>query len=167
MNLKPLLAALVVPVVGSFALAGFVANKSAPASVAQATQTTNALIGGLVSAVASISDATPPGSTPETLAANSDAISSLLPKCQQTYGLIDATGAPLNVTNLPKGGFEANALKELLGGVPKVEVVQGNHLRTMVPLTNDMHANCMSCHTNYALLPPGSVVGAASFKVKL
>ena len=56
---------------------------------------------------------------------------------------------------------------ELLGGEPVVQEVQGGHLRTLVPLTSDMHPNCMTCHTNYAALPAGTVVGAASFKIRL
>ena len=90
-----------------------------------------------------------------------------MPDCQTTYRLIDASGGPLDVSNMARGPFETQGLADLIGGAPIVQEVEGGHLRTLVPLTNDMHPNCMTCHTNYAGLPAGSVIGAASLKVKL
>ena len=167
MRLRPFCAALLVPVVGSLALAGFTAGAPTPPNVVQATETTEALIGAVVAAVASISDQTPPGASAEEVAANSAAVSLLLPKGQSAYRLLDATGAPLDPKNRAKGSFEKHALLELLGGAPAVQSAQEGRLRTLVPLTSDMHPNCVSCHTNYAGLPSGTVVGAGSFQVKL
>ena len=133
----------------------------------KAQQTTTVLANALVAAVVSISDATPPGSNPSDVEANSDAVSILVPECQSTYKLIDASGNPLDTGNTPSGRFEADGLSDLVNGAPIVQEVVGGHLRTLVPLTSDMHPNCMSCHTNYNSLPSGTVVGAAAFKVKL
>lgn len=171
--MKPhLLAALLVPALASAASVAAVATgglavKLAPADVAQATKTTETLVGGLVAAVGAISDATPPGSTPADVAANSAAVTLLLPPGNGSYGLIDATGFPLDPANLPKGSFEVGGLLELLGGAPIVQSVEGGSLRTMVPLTSDMHPNCMVCHADYGMLPAGTVVGAAAVRVKL
>jgi len=140
---------------------------SPAAGTEQAERTTTALANALVAAVASISDATPPGATLTEIEANSEAVSILLPECQNTYKLIDASGSPLDPDNVPKSNFEASALMELIGGAPLVQETIGGHLRTLVPLTSDMHPNCMTCHTNYGAFAPGTVVGAAVFKVKL
>ena len=121
----------------------------------------------LVAAVASISDATPPGASQTDIAAGFAAVEALVPDCQSTYGLIDASGDPLDIDNLPQGKFETDGMMQLLGGAPVVQETVGGHLRTLVPLTNDMHPNCATCHTNYDALAPGTVVGAASFKIKL
>ena len=51
------------------------------------------------------------------MAANSAAVSLLLPPGNGSYGLIDATGFPLDPANLPKGSFEVSGLMELLGHI--------------------------------------------------
>jgi len=173
LSTTPCLTAAAMALLGLFATTTFVRpSEAAPAaasaaSPADAAQTTTALANALVAAVASISDATPPGSTLAEIDASSRAVSALLPECQTTYGLIDASGEPLDPTNAPKTQLEAQAMIELVGGVPVVQTTLGGYLRTFVPLTSDMHPNCTTCHTSYQALPPGTVVGAAAFKVKL
>lgn len=171
MPIKPITASLVALPVAAIVAAGAAAPLyvgSASGDVAQAEQTTAALAGALVSAVASISDATPHDATPEQIAAGSAAISMLFAECQRDFRLIDASGDPLDSKNLPQGSFEVDALAELVsnGGGSVQEVINGR-LRTVVALTNDMHMNCVSCHTNYGEFEPGSVIGAASFMVKI
>ena len=101
-----------------------------------------------------------------TIDAGSEAISILLGDSTE-YRLLDASGDPLDPENVAEGKFESDAMADLLDGAPVVQEVVGGHLRTVVPLTNDMHPNCITCHTNYAGMDPGTVVGAASFKVRL
>ncbi|MEM7308686.1 MAG: DUF3365 domain-containing protein [Planctomycetota bacterium] len=163
------LATLAAPFAAVLAAGAFHASAGAPAAgggLAQAEQTTVALADALVAAVASISDTVPAGSDPLEIAAASKAVSLLLPPGKKAYRLTDATGDPLDPKNDPKGTFEVQGLQDLVAGAPLVQQVIGGKLRTLVPLTSDMHPNCMTCHTNYAGLPSGTVVGAASLAVK-
>lgn len=158
-------AALVCLGVGSLVVSTAVAVP--PQDLDRAERTTVTLANAVVAAVISISDATPMGSSAADIEANSDAVSLLVPECQTSYKLIDATGDPLDLRNFPQGSFETDALEQLVNGAPIVQEVVGPDLRTYVPLTGDAHPNCATCHTNYVGLAPGTVVGAAAFKVKL
>ena len=144
----------------------FGAASAPPLDEAQAQQTTAVLASALVAAVASITEATPPGSSPELIEANSEAISMLVPGRRSAYRLLDAIGDPLNPQNIARGRFERDAMDALLEGAPQVQEVAGNSLRTVIPLTNDMHPNCVTCHTAYDEYPSGTVVGAASLRVQ-
>ncbi|MEM9382124.1 MAG: hypothetical protein AAGB93_19370 [Planctomycetota bacterium] len=164
----PLLGLPTLAAVGLLAAPLPFASPSAPApNLAEAQATTEALANAVVSAVISISDATPPGSDPAEIEAASRAVSLLAPGRWHSYRLIDATGDPLDGKNQPFGAFENQGLAQLVAGAPSVQQVIGGRLRTLLPLTNDAHPNCATCHTNYGALPPGTVVGAASFRVKL
>ncbi len=135
--------------------------------LATAQETTTVLTNALVAAVASISDTTPPGATLMEIEAGSKAVSALVPGHGWNYRLIDATGSPLDHKNQPFGNFEVQSLAQLVLGSPTIQEVRFGKLRTLVPLTNDMHPNCKTCHVNYDALPAGTVVGAASIRVKL
>lgn len=170
MHAKSLVASLVglplVAMIAGGAAAPFLLGP-ATGDVEQAQETTAVLAGALVAGVVSISDASPPDATPEQLAAGSEAVSLLFSECQRRYRLIDASGAPLDPRNKPHGSWESNALADVVGGAGVVQEVVGGQLRTVVGLTNDMHPNCVSCHTNYAEFEPGTVIGAASFGIKI
>lgn len=156
---------LVLLAVGSFDAPARAASGSG--AITTAEQTTETLTQALVAAVASISDSVPPGAPAIELQAASVAVSLLLPESQEAYRLVDATGDPIDPGNLPQDEFEFRGLMQLVDGVPQVQRIQGSDLRTLVPLTNDMHPNCISCHTNFGALPPSSVVGAAALRVGL
>jgi len=144
------------------------ADAAAPmGGVAQAQQTTTTLTNALVAAVASISDAAPAMASPLELEAGFEAVSLLVPECQDAYRLVDATGEPIDPANVPQDSFERRSLQSLLAGAPVIQEIMGGELRTLVPLTSDMHPNCATCHTNYDLYPAGTVVGAASIRVGL
>ena len=104
--------------------------------------------------------------TADEIEAGSNAVSALFPGRHGAFRLIDATGDPLGCDNEPEGPFEANGVADLLAGMPVVQQTIGHRLRTLVPLTNDMHPNCATCHLNYDALPAGTVVGAASLRIK-
>ncbi|MCA8950944.1 MAG: hypothetical protein KDE27_15680 [Planctomycetes bacterium] len=135
--------------------------------LATAQLTTAVLTDALVAAVVSISDAAPPTATATELAAGFAAVSALLSPGQHTYRLIDASGDPIEGRNRARGAFEIDGLAQLLGGAASVQASVGNELRTLVPLTSDMHPNCATCHANYGALPAGTIVGAASLRVRL
>ena len=135
--------------------------------VAQAEATTVALANALVAAVVSISDAAPPDAGPEQIKAGSQAVSLIFAECNREYRLIDASGAPIGANNVAHGAWEMDALDAVVNGAPVVQEVVGGQLRTVVPLTNDMHPNCMTCHSNYADFVPGTVIGAASLKINI
>ena len=92
-----LLAALLVPAVASVAAEGVATPQPSPASVARANQTTQALAGGLVAAVVSISDATPPGTSAEDVAANSAAISPFIRRTVPKSSECDASTRNITV----------------------------------------------------------------------
>ena len=139
----------------------------AAGDVVQAVETTSVLTDAVVAAVVSVSDACPPGSTPEEILAGSRTISLLVPESQSAIRLIDASGDPLDASNVPLDRFEARGMPKLLAGDPIVQEVYGRRLRTLVPLTSDMHGNCATCHTGFSAMPSGTVVGAAGFDVRL
>lgn len=152
-------------VAGSFEASARTASRAG--DVEQAAQTTTILVDAVVARVVSISDSVPPEASPAAVGAASNAVSLLVPESQSAYRLVDATGAPLDASNVPADPFEVRALIRLLEGAPAVQEVVGAELRTLVPLTSDMHPNCTTCHADYGGLPPGTLVGAASFRVGL
>ncbi|MEM7199955.1 MAG: hypothetical protein AAF628_06800 [Planctomycetota bacterium] len=164
------------PILVAGLFAGFFADDRETASVAPAAvagpdanaqETTTFLANALIAAVANISDAVPAGTAPAQILSASAAVSALLPEAEPIYRLIDASGSPLDGKNLPKGPFEVQGMVQLAGGAASVQKQGSAFLRTLLPLTNDMHPNCMTCHANYAALPPGTLVGAASFRVRI
>jgi hypothetical protein len=77
--------------------------------------------------------------------------------------ILDATGKPLEATNVAVDDFEKGALKELLAGKAMVDrVVEKDgkrFLRTATAVPVEM-AKCVACHANYAKVPKGQAIGA-------
>lgn len=84
--------------------------------------------------------------------------------------LMDASGEPLNDENIPKKGFERDAVKEILAGkasVDKIVTVDGKRYllaATAIPVVME---KCIMCHDNYADLPKGKAIGAMSYKIPI
>ncbi len=84
--------------------------------------------------------------------------------------LVDATGHPYSDQNLPKAGFEKDAIKQLLEGKPTVDkvVVEGDKkfllAATAIPVVME---KCIMCHENYRDVPKGKAIGALSYKVPI
>ncbi len=84
--------------------------------------------------------------------------------------LVDATGQPYSDLNLPKEGFEKNAIKALLEGKPTYEEVTTENgktylqMATAIPVVMD---KCIMCHENYRDVPKGKAIGALSYKLPL
>jgi len=84
--------------------------------------------------------------------------------------LVDATGKPYSDLNLPKAGFEKEAVKQLLEGKPAVDkvVVEGDKkfllAATAIPVVME---KCIMCHENYKDVPKGKAIGALSYKVPI
>ncbi|MFN9719580.1 MAG: DUF3365 domain-containing protein [Planctomycetota bacterium] len=84
--------------------------------------------------------------------------------------LIDATGQPYSDLNLPKDGFEKNAIRALLEGKASYEEIttEGNrtflHMATAIPVVMD---KCIMCHENYREVAHGQAIGALSYKLPL
>ena len=84
--------------------------------------------------------------------------------------LVDATGHPYSDQNLPKAGFEKDAIKQLLEGKPAVDkvVVEGDKkfllAATAIPVVME---KCIMCHENYKDVPKGQAIGALSYKVPI
>lgn len=84
--------------------------------------------------------------------------------------LMDASGEPLNDENIPKKGFERDAVKEILAGkasVDKIITVDGKRYllaATAIPVVME---KCIMCHDNYADLPKGKAIGAMSYKIPI
>ncbi len=84
--------------------------------------------------------------------------------------LVDATGHPYSDENLPKAGFEKDAIKQLLEGKPAVDkvVVEGEKkfllAATAIPVVME---KCILCHENYKDAPEGKAIGALSYKVPI
>jgi len=131
-----------------------------PQDVTSAQQTTTALANMVVAALKNITENT----TPETVVANSEAVTLILAHCQDHYGLLAGTKPPLNPKNVSHDAFETKALQLALTG-QTTQVVQGNRLRTVVPL--NFVQKCALCHTNFAGLPLNAIVGAAEFNVPI
>lgn len=84
--------------------------------------------------------------------------------------LLDATTKPYSDLNLPKAGFEKDAIKQLLEGKPAVDkvVVEGDKkfllAATAIPVVME---KCIMCHENYRNVPKGQAIGALSYKVPI
>ena len=77
--------------------------------------------------------------------------------------LLDATGDPIEPTNVVVDDFEKSALKEIIAGKASVDrVVEKNGKRflrtaTAVPV---VMTKCVACHPHYAKVPKGQAIGA-------
>lgn len=84
--------------------------------------------------------------------------------------LIDATGDPLEASNVAVDEFEKAALKEILGGKASVDkVVEKDGKRylrtaTIVPVVME---KCKSCHPNYKDVPKGKAIGALAYTLPI
>jgi hypothetical protein len=84
--------------------------------------------------------------------------------------LVDATGHPYSDLNLPKAGFEKDAIKQLLEGKSAVDkvVVEGDKkfllAATAIPVVME---KCIMCHENYKDVAKGKAIGALSYKVPI
>lgn len=84
--------------------------------------------------------------------------------------LLDATNQPYSDLNLPKAGFEKDAIKQILDGKPAVDkvVVEGDKkfllAATAIPVVME---KCIMCHENYRNVPKGQAIGALSYKVPI
>lgn len=82
--------------------------------------------------------------------------------------LIDATGKPLEASNVAVDEFEKAALKEIIAGKASVDrVVEKDGKRflrtaTIVPV---VMTKCVSCHPPYAKVPKGEAIGALIYTV--
>lgn len=81
--------------------------------------------------------------------------------------LIDATGDPINSDNVPRAGFEQQAIKKLLAGETYLEQVVRDgdqeilQAVTVVPVVNN---KCLICHPNHKV---GDVLGGISYRIPL
>jgi hypothetical protein len=77
--------------------------------------------------------------------------------------LIDATGTPIEASNVAVDDFEKGALKEILAGKPLVDRVvekEGKrYLRTATAVPVVM-TKCVACHSHYAKVPKTQAIGA-------
>ena len=84
--------------------------------------------------------------------------------------LVDATGKPYSDQNLPKAGFEKDAIKQILAGKGSVDkvVVEGDkkflYAATAIPVVME---KCIMCHENYRGVAKGKAIGALSYKVPI
>ena len=84
--------------------------------------------------------------------------------------LIDATGDPLEASNIATDDFEKLAIKQILGGKASVDqVVEKDGKRylrtaTIVPVVME---KCKSCHPNYKDVPKGKAIGALAYTVPI
>ena len=84
--------------------------------------------------------------------------------------LVDATGGPYNDLNLPRAGFEKDAIKQIVEGKSAVDkvVVEGDKkfLLAATPIPVVME-KCIMCHENYRDVAKGKAIGALSYKVPI
>ncbi|MEJ7593353.1 MAG: DUF3365 domain-containing protein [Planctomycetaceae bacterium] len=84
--------------------------------------------------------------------------------------LVDATGQPYSDLNLPKAGFEKEAIQQLLEGKAAVDkvIVEGDKkyllAATAIPVVME---KCIMCHENYRDVAKGKAIGALSYKVPI
>ncbi len=77
--------------------------------------------------------------------------------------LIDATGSPIEASNVAVDDFEKGALREILAGKASVDrVIEKDGKRflrtaTIVPV---VMTKCVSCHPHYAKVPKSQAIGA-------
>jgi hypothetical protein len=82
--------------------------------------------------------------------------------------LLDATGSPLEASNVAVDEFEKSAVKEILSGKASVDrVIEKDGKRylrtaTIVPV---VMKKCVSCHPNYEKVPVGKAIGALAYTV--
>ena len=84
--------------------------------------------------------------------------------------LVDATGDPYDVDNVPKTDFEKRAIKKLNAKnayFDQVVTEDGKRYLeavTYVPVVMD---KCVLCHPNYADVPKGATIGAVSYRLPI
>ena len=84
--------------------------------------------------------------------------------------LIDATGDPLEASNVAVDDFEKNAIKEILSGKASVDkVVEKDGKRylrtaTIVPVVME---KCKSCHPSWKDVPKGKAIGALTYTLPI
>ncbi|MEZ6034598.1 MAG: DUF3365 domain-containing protein [Planctomycetaceae bacterium] len=84
--------------------------------------------------------------------------------------LVDATGEPYNDQNLPKDGFEKDAVKQILEGKSATDTVveEGDRkyllAATAIPVVME---KCIMCHENYRSVAKGKAIGVLSYKVPI
>jgi len=84
--------------------------------------------------------------------------------------LLDASGEPIDDDNIPRKGFEQDAVKALLAGEKTYEkVVKKDDKRyllmaTPVPVVME---KCIMCHENYRGVPKGRAIGALSYTIPI
>lgn len=73
--------------------------------------------------------------------------------------LLDATGDPIEASNVPADDFKKAALQEIIAGKASVEKDGRRFLRTatIVPV---VMTKCVACHPHYAKVPKGKAIGA-------
>jgi hypothetical protein len=106
--------------------------------------------------------------TPDNVAEGSLSISLIFDDANPNMRLV-GTFDPVSQNDLPKDGFEEDALDDALMGQPltDVERVAGKwYYRRSVPLSNFV-PQCAMCHTNFASLPSTEFVGALMLRVPI
>ena len=84
--------------------------------------------------------------------------------------LLDATGDPIEPSNVATDDFEKKAIQDILGGKASVDqVVEKEGKRflrtaTMVPVVME---KCTSCHPHYKDVPKGKAIGALAYTVPI
>ena len=84
--------------------------------------------------------------------------------------LLDATGDPIEPTNVATDAFEKAALKEIIAGKASVDrVVEKDGKRflrtaTIVPV---VMTKCVACHPHYAKVPKGQAIGALVYTLPI
>jgi Protein of unknown function (DUF3365) len=84
--------------------------------------------------------------------------------------LLDATGDPIQKSNLPADDFEKEAIKQLLAGKPGYEqVVEKDNkrlLRSATPIPVVMK-KCVMCHPHYENAKADQPIGALSYTIPI
>lgn len=84
--------------------------------------------------------------------------------------LLDASGQPLEDSNVAKDTFEKDAVKQILAGKPFVEAVEARgtgrvyRAATAVPVVME---KCTMCHDNYKTVKKGQAIGALSYTLPI
>ena len=141
--------------------------------VAFAQQVSDLMVNEIVAALFTEFDETTPANVPH----GKQAISLIFNDLNRNMRLI-GTFAPLlgGRNNRATGPFERQALELALTGQPHTAVERENETwfyRRSVPLSNEFHANCVLCHTNFTPAffertnNPGEWVGALVLAVPI
>ncbi len=84
--------------------------------------------------------------------------------------LIDASGEAYDDDNIPRKGFEQEAVKALLAGAKTYEKVikkdGKRYLQYATPVPVVME-KCIMCHENYRDIPKGRPIGALSYTIPI